>query len=266
MSGIVAPPSVPIFDSTANAQQRAQHRRHAGWVRITHWLTFACFVALLITGVEIIISHPRFYWGETGNVNMKPLFSFHIPSSRDTVPTGYGYVMLDQNGWSRALHFQAAWLLVGTALVYGIAGLCTGHFRKHLLPAPGMRNVHAYIARIKQYLGRAPADPAEARSYNVLQRTAYLVVIFVLFPMVIWTGLALSPAFNSAFPFFVNVLGGRQSARTLHFFITVSIVIFFLVHVLMVVLSGFWSRVRDMITGGPIQPPIHSPIRSEEQP
>lgn len=266
MSGIVAPPSVPIFDSTANAQQRAQHRRHAGWVRITHWLTFACFVALLITGVEIIISHPRFYWGETGNVNMKPLFSFHIPSSRDTVPTGYGYVMLDQNGWSRALHFQAAWLLVGTALVYGIAGLCTGHFRKHLLPAPGMRNVHAYIARIKQYLGRAPADPAEARSYNVLQRTAYLVVIFVLFPMAIWTGLALSPAFNSAFPFFVNVLGGRQSARTLHFFITVSIVIFFLVHVLMVVLSGFWSRVRDMITGGPIQPPIHSPIRSEEQP
>ena len=82
-------------------------------------------------GLEIVVSHPRFYWGETGNVNMRPLFTIPIPASRDTVPTGYGYMMPDQNGWSRYLHFQAAWVLVLTALVYGIlepgdAGTCAG--------------------------------------------------------------------------------------------------------------------------------------------
>src|SRR3974377_164039 len=94
---------------------------------VTHWLTALSFLALLITGAEIVISHPRFYWGETGNVNTRPLFSIPIPSSRDTVPTGYGYVMPDQNGWSRYLHFQSAWALVLTGLVYLVAGLWTGH-------------------------------------------------------------------------------------------------------------------------------------------
>src|SRR5580692_12043854 len=88
--------------------------RHSALVRVTHWMTTLCFLALLITGLEIVISHPRFYWGETGNSNMKPLFSLHIPASRDTVPTGYQRVMPDENGWSRYLHFEAAWVAVLT--------------------------------------------------------------------------------------------------------------------------------------------------------
>ena len=92
------------------------------------------FAALLITGGEIVISHPRFYWGEVGNVNVRPLFTLPIPSSRGTVPTGYNFVMPDENGWSRSLHFQAAWLLVLAGLVYGIAGLWSGHFRRNLVP------------------------------------------------------------------------------------------------------------------------------------
>lgn len=240
--------------------QKTEPPRHHGLVRITHWLTLAAFLALLVTGCEIVISHPRFYWGETGNDLTKPLFSLHIPASRDMVPTGYGYVLPDQNGWSRYLHFEAAWLLVFTALVYGIWGLITGHFRRHLLPEPGTRNFRAYAQRIGKSLRRAPADPAEAHSYNVLQRTAYLVVIFVLFPGIIWTGLALSPAFNSAFPVFVDALGGRQSARTLHFFLTILLVLFLVVHVTMVALGGFRSRMRAMITGRrstavPAEPP-----------
>jgi thiosulfate reductase cytochrome b subunit len=210
-----------------------------------------------------VISHPRFYWGETGNVNMRPLFSFPIPSSRDTVPTGYKYVMPDQNGWSRYLHFQTAWILVLTALVYGIAGLWTGHFRKDLLPEPGKRMWRAYTSRIAQYLRRAPPDASEARSYNILQRTAYLAVIFVLFPLVIWTGLALSPAFDSAFPAAVNILGGRQSARTLHFLVSVSLVLFLVVHVAMIAMSGFWSRTLAMITGRVSEPRVDA---SEERP
>ena len=180
-------------------------------MRVTHWLTFIAFVTLLVTGAEIVVSHPRFYWGETGNSISKPLFILPIASSRDTVPTGYNYVLLDQNGWSRYLHFQAAWVVVLTGLVYGIFGLWTGHFRKNLLPAAADRSWRAHWALVAKYLRRAP--PKDNNSYNVLQRTAYLGVIFVLFPLVIWTGLALSPAFDSSFPVAVNLLGGRQSAR-----------------------------------------------------
>lgn len=238
--------------SAVASNLRTQAPRHTALVRVTHWLTVICFLALIITGGEIVISHPRFYWGETGNVNMHPLFTLHIPSSRDTVPTGYGYVMPDQNGWSRYLHFEAAWAVVLTGAVYAIAGLITGHFRKDLVPQPGNRSWRAYWHSLRG----TPRD-ASAHSYNVMQRTAYLIVIFVLFPMVIWTGLALSPSFNSAFPAAVNLLGGRQSARTLHFFISIFLLLFFFVHIAMIALAGFWSRIRAMITGRAAVPQEH---------
>jgi thiosulfate reductase cytochrome b subunit len=93
-----------------------------------------------------------------------------------------------------------------------------------------------------------PTDD-EAWSYNVLQRLSYLLVIFVLFPLVIWTGLAMSPAIEGIFPALVTVLGGRQSARTIHFFVTIFLVLFLLIHVLMVYLAGFRKRVGAMIVG-----------------
>jgi thiosulfate reductase cytochrome b subunit len=210
------------------------------------------FFALLVSGVEILISHPRFYWGETGNVMTPPLFSLHIPASRETVPTGYGYVMPDQNGWSRSLHFQSAWALLLTGLVYTVASLWSGHFRKDLFPAAADLSWRALRQVLAKSLGR---DPAEAWSYNPVQRTAYLAVIFVLFPLVIWTGLAMSPAFAAAFPASVSVLGGRQSARTLHFFVTDLLVLFLLVHVAMIFLAGFKTRMRAMITGRVVLPP-----------
>jgi thiosulfate reductase cytochrome b subunit len=228
--------------------------RHTVLVRVTHWITTISFFALLISGGEIVISHPRFYWGEVGNVMTRPLFTLPIPSSRGTVPTAYAFVMPDQNGWSRYLHFQAAWVLVFTALVYGISSLLNGHFRKHLVPARTDRSWRAHWEVIAKYLRRAPPDQAEAHSYNSVQRIAYLSVIFVLFPLVIWTGLALSPAFDSAFPWAVDVLGGRQSARTLHFFISGFLVLFLLVHVTMVYLGGFRNRMRAMITGRVVLP------------
>ncbi len=222
--------------------------RHSLLVRVTHWITVLCFVALLVTGAEIVISHPRFYWGETGNDLTTPLFRLHIPASRNLVPTGYGYVLPDQNGWSRALHFEAAWVVVLTGLLYVVGSLFTGHFRKHILPGSGFswRGLWEQIADRLRF--QRPSE-AEAASYNVLQRLSYIFVILVLFPLVIWTGLALSPAFDSAFPAAVNLLGGRQSARTLHFFISVALLLFLLVHVVMIFLAGFWSRTKAMITG-----------------
>ena len=223
--------------------------RHSTLVRITHWITTLCFLALLVTGVEILISHPRFYWGETGNVLIAPLFKFNIPASRATVPTGYGYVLPDQNGWSRYLHFQAAWLVVFTGLLYVSVGLMNGHFRRNLVPAPtGLRGSALWIA-IVNHLRLRPSSEAEVLSYNVLQRLAYLVIIFFLFPLVIWTGLAMSPAIASAFPPVVTLLGGQQSARTLHFFVSVFLVLFVLAHVFMISVAGFRNRMRAMITG-----------------
>ncbi|MGC2400828.1 MAG: cytochrome b/b6 domain-containing protein [Acidobacteriaceae bacterium] len=234
--------------ATTSALRKAAALRHSAVVRVTHWITAIAFLALLITGAEIVISHPRFYWGETGNVRTAPLFKLPIASSRGTVPTGYG-VLPDQNGWSRYLHFQAAWAAVLTGLVYCVWGFCTGHFRKNVLPLRGERTWRSGWIVIAKYLGRAAAGEGEADSYNVVQRTAYLSVIFVLFPLVIWTGLAMSPGFTSAVPLSVELLGGRQSARTLHFFVSILLLLFLLIHVTMVATTGFRSRMRAMITG-----------------
>ncbi len=211
--------------------------RHSYVVRLTHWLTVLCFFALLISGLEILISHPRFYWGEAGNASMQPLFVIPIPASRATVPTGYNFVLPDQNGWSRFLHFQAAWAVVFVGLIYLVGGLVTRHFRRNLLPTGGD------IPRFQW-----PTE-AEGTSYNMLQRLTYLGVVFVAFPLILWTGLAMSPAIASVAPDAVILLGGQQSARTLHFVLTVLLVGFLVGHVAMVWLAGFRKRTRAMITG-----------------
>ena len=225
------------------------HPRHAAFVRVTHWLVTAAFLALLVTGAEILTSHPRFYWGEIGNVNTRPLFTLPIPASRDMVPTGYGYVLPDQNGWSRYLHFEAAWVAVLTGLLYVGFGFFRGHFRRNLFPVASDLSRAGLARDISRHLHLARPRHEEAGSYNVLQRLTYLLVIFVLFPLVIWTGLAMSPTIEGAFPAMVSALGGRQSARTIHFSVSIFLVGFLLVHVFMVYLAGFWSRVGAMIVG-----------------
>src|SRR5271163_1614031 len=110
-----------VQSSASAVPAAAVASRHSALVRVTHWITTLCFFALLVSGIEIVISHPRFYWGETGNNLTPTLFKLPIPASRNLVPTGYGYVLPDQNGWSRYLHFQAAWLAVLTGLLYAIS-------------------------------------------------------------------------------------------------------------------------------------------------
>lgn len=230
-----------VPSSTAAVRATTSPARHSALVRVTHWITTLCFFALLISGLEILISHPRFYWGETGNINMTPLFKIPIPSSRALVPTGYLYVLPDQNGWSRYLHFQAAWILVLTGTLYILYSLFTAHLQNDLFPNKTDLSWRTFT--------RLPAS--ETSSYNVLQRITYLFVILILFPLVIWTGLAMSPAFVSAIPATVTVFGGQQSARTIHFFVTLALLLFLLIHIVMIALAGFWSRTRAMITGRP---------------
>jgi thiosulfate reductase cytochrome b subunit len=163
-------------------------------------------------------------------------------------------VLPDQNGWSRYLHFQSAWLLVLTGLLYVVVGLFNGHFRRNLLPALSDISPRQLWNSIAQHLRFARLGAEEVWSYNILQRLSYLLVIFILFPFIIWTGLAMSPSFVSAFPAAVNVLGGQQSARTLHFFVSGLLVLFLLVHIFMIFLAGFRTRMRAMITGRAPEP------------
>lgn len=257
-TGVAIPssaPAVPVATVPA---------RHSALVRITHWITAVCFIALLVSGAEIVISHPRFYWGENGNILTPVLFKLPIPASRTLVPTGYGYVLPDQNGWSRYLHFQSAWIAVFTGLIYVGVGLVRGHFRKSLVPTRDDASWRPLSKAIVSHLRFERPSPEEAWSYNVLQRMSYLFVIFVLFPLIIWTGLAMSPAFTSAIPASVTLLGGRQSARTIHFFVTVALVLFLLVHVGMVWFAGFRSRMRAMITGR-VDPGLNESIDANEE-
>ena len=235
--------------SAAAVPARTVPSRHSALVRVTHWIATVCFLALLVSGIEIVISHPRFYWGEVGNINTSPLFKIPIPASRSTVPTGYDYKLPDQNGWSRYLHFQSAWLLVFTGLLYVISSFFSGHLRKNLLPRGADLSWRACSSAIANHVRFKRPGAEEAWSYNLLQRLTYLCVIFLLFPLIIWTGLAMSPAFASVFASAVSVLGGQQSARTIHFFVTLLLFLFLLVHIMMIVLAGFGTRMRAMITG-----------------
>jgi thiosulfate reductase cytochrome b subunit len=238
-----------VATSASAVPARTVVARHSALVRVTHWITTLCFLALLVTGIEILISHPRFYWGETGNILTPPLFKIPIPSSRALVPTGYDYVLPDQNGWSRYLHFQSAWVVVITGLLYVIASFFDGHLRMNLLPARADFSWRTFSTTIVNHLRFQRPGEEEAWRYNLLQRLTYLIVIFVLFPLVIWTGLAMSPAIASVFPSAVSVLGGQESARTIHFFVSVFLFLFLLVHILMICVAGLRNRMRAMITG-----------------
>jgi thiosulfate reductase cytochrome b subunit len=239
--------SASFADSVGTRATRGGKAQHSVLVRITHWITTLAFVALLLTGIEIVISHPRFYWGETGNVLSRPLFIIPIPSSRATVPTGFRYVMPDQNGWSRYLHFEAAWLLVLTGALYVSWGVLSGHFRRNLLPWPSELSWQAVVLTVGRHI-RIVRSSTMA-TYNVVQRITYLSIIFLFFPLIIWTGLAMSPAIASAFPILVRTLGGQQSARTIHFFDTLLLVGFVFVHTAMICIAGFCKRMMAMTTG-----------------
>ena len=179
-------------------------QRHSLFVRVTHWIITFSFFGLLISGIAILLAHPRLYWGETGGLDTPSLIDLPLP------------FIFGQSGWGRYLHFLSAWIYVLAGLPYVVSLFFTRHFSK---------------------------------IYNPRQRLTYLAVVFIFFPVMIWTGLAMSPAITSVLPFFVTIVGGQQSARTIHFIVTNLLVLFLIVHVTMVFLTGFTAHMRSMITG-----------------
>ena len=212
--------------------------RHSAVVRITHWINTVSFFGLLVSGVAILLAHPRFYWGEAGALGTPSVLDLPLP-----------FMTGGPSGWGRNLHFVSAWLCVLNGSLYVVSGILTQHFRKNLLPAKADLSWDSISQAISNRLRFKFSGVETSLAYNLLQRLTYLAVIFVLFPLIIWTGFAMSPAIVSVFPIFVTVLGGQQTARTLHFFASDLLVLFVVVHLAMVCLSGFKSRVGAMITG-----------------
>ena len=211
--------------------------RHRASVRVTHWIFATGVLGLIASGFGILISHPRFYWGETGSVFTPALIELPLP------------MIIGPSVWNRPIHFFFAWFLVLGALVYVIAGLANRHVQKNLLPPKAEMNWGAISGVIWDHLRWKRTAADESGTYNVVQRLTYLGVVFVLFPGILWTGLAMSFTVTSVFPFLATWLGGHQSARLIHFTFASLLVIFFLVHMAMLVLVGFKAHVQAMITG-----------------
>jgi thiosulfate reductase cytochrome b subunit len=213
--------------------------RHSALVRVTHWISALSFLVVVLSGIAILLAHPRLYWGEAGGVGAPSLIDLPLPFVLEVPIRGPG----------RYLHFLFAWVTVFTGLVYVVRGLAARHFGRNLLPARGELTLGAIGRVIRGHLRFERSSEVELATYNVLQRLSYTMVVFVLFPLIIWTGLAMSPAVTSVVPFLVTAFGGQQTARTVHFFVACSLVLFLLVHVAMVVQTGFRRRMRAMITG-----------------
>jgi DMSO/TMAO reductase YedYZ molybdopterin-dependent catalytic subunit/thiosulfate reductase cytochrome b subunit len=211
--------------------------RHLAIVRLTHWVIALGVAGLLVTGIGILISHPRLYWGETGNVGTASLVDLPIP------------FIIGPSVWNRPIHFFFAWTLVFAGLAYVVGGLVTRHFRTDLLPARADLRWNRIVNVISEHLRWNRAGASVAGTYNVVQRLTYLAVVFVVFPAIAWTGLAMSFGVTSVFPILATALGGHQSARTLHSVFVAALLLFVVAHVTMVYLAGFWTNVRLMITG-----------------
>jgi thiosulfate reductase cytochrome b subunit len=255
-------------------------RRHGPVTRITHWINVLCIAVLLASGLQIFNAHPRLYWGQYGANADRAFIEMRAFADRDGLKgvTHIGPLALETTGvlgvseqggrpvargfpaWltlpsyqdlatGRRWHFFFAWLFVANGAVYLASGALSGHFRRDLAPrrdelSPGHigRDIREHL-RLKRPSGEA------AKRYNTLQKLSYLLVIFVILPLMLLTGLTMSPGMNAAFPVLLDLFGGRQSARTLHFITASLVVLFVFVHVFQVFVAGVWNEMRSMITG-----------------
>jgi thiosulfate reductase cytochrome b subunit len=238
---------------------------HARWVRTSHWVVTASFLTLAITGFLILMVHPRLYWGEADN-DLTPAL-IELPVSRNYKHGGWEnrvaftgdanspvsasrtYDIFNQNGGGRSLHFLAAWVFVLVGAAYLLAGLFTRHLWRNIMPRPRELAQGLVERDVVDHLRlRIPAATGGPR-YGLLQKCSYFAVVFLALPLMVATGLAMSPAVTAALPFLSGVFGGHQSARTIHFFAFSALVLFLLVHVVMVVKSGFRRQMRAMTLG-----------------
>nr|WP_314258165.1 cytochrome b/b6 domain-containing protein [uncultured Devosia sp.] len=250
--------------------------RQSIWTRVTHWVWAICLFFLLLTGLQIFNAHPALYIGQQsgfefdnsilkiGAVNTPEgprgrttifgntydttgVLGMSGPAERPVYTAFPGEVTIPSYrdlGTGRVVHFFFGWVFVATMLIWFVASFINGHIRRDIVPGPGD------IAGVP----RDVADHARfrfkhGRTYGPLQKLSYFAVFFILFPLIVATGLTMSPGMNSIAPWMLDLFGGRQTARTIHFVVMLLLVSFFIVHVLMVVAAGPINELRSMITG-----------------
>jgi thiosulfate reductase cytochrome b subunit len=256
--------------------------RHALVTRATHWINLLCIIVLLMSGLQIFNAHPALYWGQYGADADHPVFELGSDDAPNGGLAGFakiGSTKFDTTGFlgasrsadgeivdrgfprwitlpgyqdlstGRRWHFFFAWLFVANLLIYYIGGLASGHLRRDLLPTREQLRPKALLKDIADHLRLSFAHGEEARHYNTLQKFAYLSVIAVLLPIMVLTGVTMSPGMDAILPWLTVLSSGRQSARTLHFIAANLIVLFVFVHVAMVLLVGPINELRSMITG-----------------
>lgn len=268
----------PLDDATEQPALPRRRARHSLPVRLTHWINALALLVLLGSGLQIFNAHPALYWGHASTFAEPWVAMTAEPRGAGLAGfTQVGALKVETSGllglsngerrgfpaWStlpgyrslaegRRWHFFFAWVFVINGLIYLAWGLVSGHFSRNLFPhsvelAP--RNLWAEIkdhARLRFHLG----------GYNALQKLVYLAVIFGLLPLMVLSGLGMSPGVNAAWPWTFEIFGGRQSARTIHFLSALTMVAFVLVHVAMVIASGPLRQLRAMTTGGEAPPTV----------
>lgn len=277
---MTVPHSTLASGGTQPGSRRQFIRRHSLTVRITHWVNLICLCVLLLSGLQIFNAHPRLYWGsfgadadhafmevgsqqrEDGLHGFLKLGTLRVETtgvlgaSREggaltsrAFPSWLTIPSYHDLGAGRNWHFLFAWLLLANGLIYLVYGLWRGHIRRDLLPSADQLTLRHLRQEVVDHAHLRFAKGDEARRYNALQKLSYLLVALVLLPLMVLSGLTMSPGMDAVFPFLPDLFGGRPSARSVHFITASLLVLFAAVHVLMVVLSGFWNNIRSMING-----------------
>ena len=219
-------------------------RLHSPNVRVCHWINVVACVYLLLSGIHIFLDFPELYWGHTGYQGHPAIFKLS--------DWGLSWDEAGELGnrmWGRNYHFTFAWVFLINGLVYAGWNTAKGHFRRDMLPRRGEFMGGHLWAEVREHL-RWPRRAHESTlRYGTLQKLSYLLLIFVYVPLMVLTGLAQSPGITAALPVLLDMFGGRQTARSLHTFGTVLLVLFVVVHLLEVAAAGVLNRVRSMITG-----------------
>ncbi|MET0180062.1 MAG: cytochrome b/b6 domain-containing protein [Novosphingobium sp.] len=228
------------MDSVERAR-RVHRKRHALSTRLWHWLNALCLAVLFMSGLGISNAHPQLYWGEWGFDPRTAWLRLPEFPGWATIP---GYYSLAE---ARLWHFLAAWPFALGFALFLVAALLRGHWRDFVLS----RNELRWAAVRDDLKAHLRLDfSAHGRRFNLLQKILYIAVLFVGLPLMILTGLTLSPAMDSAWPWLLDLFGGRQSARSIHFVVAWGLLGFFVLHILAVLLDDPLRQVRDMVTGG----------------